>query len=456
MKTKYIFILSALFIANSLFAQNPTKCASNLSIFSSFAKNKNYTAAEPYYAKLVENCPSYHIATYQYGGRMLNSLIDSSEGAKQKEYAQELIKNYTLRLKYFPEKTEKGEYLAKIAQIKFDYKLGTSQELFNAFDEAWKTDKNSFESPKSLYTYFSLLIQLHDAGKKDLQAVFVKYDEVMSRIVELQNAKAEVQTQLLKKQKEGTALTSRESRILKNTDIYLSNYSKIQAAIKGKLGKRADCENLIPLYQKDFEANKNNLEWVTVATNMLNLKECTDSDLFLQLVEAQQRLKPSAATAKYLGMLARNNGQYSKALEYFTESLQLETNSSDKANLYYYIANVYQKQGRFARARSNYRQALKYRASFGSAYLQIAAMYAKSANDCGKTTFEKKAVYWIAAEYAKRAGRVNPSIRSSAKKAAAAYAGRAPQRTDIFSSGKAGQTITVGCWINETVQVPTL
>ena len=33
----------------------------------------------------------------------------------------------------------------------------------------------------------------------------------------------------------------------------------------------------------------------------------------------------------------------------------------------------------------------------GKCYLKIAEMYAKSANNCGATAFDKRAVYWLAA-----------------------------------------------------------
>lgn len=455
MKTKFIFFLSALFIGSSMFAQT-TDCATTLSIFSSYAKNKNYKEAAPHYAKLIKDCPSYHLATYQYGARMLKHFLDEGDPAKKMENAKALIKNYKLRLQYFPEKTKKGETLANIAQVKYDNEIGTTAEQYAAFDEAWKVDKSSFQSPKALYTYFSLLVELHDAGKIELQDVFTKYDAVIAKIEELENKKAKVAAPLIEKQQAGTELTSKEKRILSNTEIYLSNYVKIKNGIKGKLGQRADCENLIPLYEGQFAERKDDLEWIKVATSMLSQKECTDSDLFVKLVEAQQRLEPSAKTALYLGMLAQKGGNTSKAIEYYKQSLELEKNASDKATLYYLIANVYKDQGRYASARSNYRKALDYKPSLGTAYLQIANMYASSANDCGDSVFEKLAVYWVAAEYAERAGRVDPSISSSANQAAAAYRARAPQKSQIFQSGKAGTTITIDCWIGESVRVPKL
>lgn len=455
MKTKCILFLSVLLVSGGLFAQT-TNCATTLSIFSGYAKNKNYSEAEPFYLKLVKDCPSKNLALYQYGARMYRHFIDNGDAAKKMEYAQALINNYKQRLQYFPENTKKGETLAMIAQVKYDNNMGTKAEQFAAFDEAWTTDKESFQSPKSLYSYFSLLVELHDAGKKDLQAVFAKYDEVMTKIEELEIEKAKRAAPLMEKQQAGTELTSREKRILSNTDIYLKNYSLIKESIKGKLGQRADCDNLIPLYQGQFEQKKNDIEWLQIATGMLYGKECTDSPLFVKLVEAQHKLNPSAKSALYLGKLAAKSGNNARAMKYYNESAQLETNPSDKAEVLYAIANSYKNKGQYSTARSYYRKALNQKPSLGAAYLQIAAMYAASANNCGDSVFDKLAVYWVAAEYAQRAGRVNPSIRSSANQAAASYNGRAPQKAQIFQSGKAGTTISIGCWIGESVRVPNL
>ena len=120
------------------------------------------------------------------------------------------------------------------------------------------------------------------------------------------------------------------------------------------------------------------------------------------------------------------------------------------------IAGQYKDKGQFSQARNFYRKALQARPSYGRAYVQIADMYAASANNCGSNSFEKRAVYWLAADYAEKAGRVDPSISSVANQTAAAYRGRAPQRSDIFQAGMQGKTISFNCWIGESVRVPTL
>ena len=134
----------------------------------------------------------------------------------------------------------------------------------------------------------------------------------------------------------------------------------------------------------------------------------------------------------------------------------METNPNDKAKYLYTIAEDYRKKGSFSSARSYYLKSVEQKPSFGVCYLKIAQMYAQSSNDCGNTPFEKRAINWKAAEMANKAARVDGSIASTARDAASSYMQRAPSKSDIFSAGKAGQTISFSCWVGGSVRVPNL
>lgn len=461
-----ITLLFAFLTLGSMYAQTPSStttktsnvdCQRELSMFYQSAKIKDYKSAKPHYEKLIENCPSMHLAIYQYGSRMLEYFMANTQDEQEKTaYAKALINNYENRLEYFPEKTEEAPFYTKIAMAKFENKLGTTQELYDAFDKAWNADKEAFANPKALYVYFSLLVDLHDAGKASLNDVFKKYDAVMTKISLEEAEHAKSQAELRKKKESGQPLTAKEKRQLSNDAVYLSNYTKVKKSIDVKIGKRADCENLIPLYSKQFADHSTDKEWLQIAAHRLSAKKCTDGEMFFKIVEALNKISPSAKSAKYLGQLAMVKGQTSKAIEYFKQSIELESNKLDKANVYFRIANVYKDQGRFAAARNYYRKAIANNPSFGIAYLRIASMYASSVNQCGDDIFTKRSVYWLAADMAERAARVDPSLRSVAQQTAKSYRGRAPSKADIFKSGKAGETITINCWFQETVTVPTL
>ena len=66
----------------------------------------------------------------------------------------------------------------------YDNKMASDEELYNMLDKAFKEDKANFKNPKALYLYFSTLVDLHNAGKKDLQEVFDVYDDVTEKIEE--------------------------------------------------------------------------------------------------------------------------------------------------------------------------------------------------------------------------------------------------------------------------------
>ncbi|MCF4100852.1 hypothetical protein L1I30_04160 [Gillisia sp. M10.2A] len=457
MKKTFILTLSLLLAGSGLMkAQNNAECVTKAALAYDDAKAKRYEQAYKPLMEVKEKCPTYSLATFQYLDRVLKFKMETAEGAQKDALIEEMIQLMNDRLKYFPNKTSKGDVQGDIAMLKFENGIGTKEEQYAAFDAAFKADRANFKSPKALYAYFSLLVDLQDEGKKSLEDVFANYDEVISKLEEEENALAQNLSPLLEKQDAGTALTSKEQTLVKNSEINLNAYSQVKGSINAKLGQRADCDNLIPLYNKDFEAKKSDVSWLKNASERLSVKDCTEDPIFFKLSEALHKAEPSAKSALYLGQLADAKGNGAQALKYYNESAELETNASDKSRVYMKIADNYKKKGSFGQARTYYNKALAAKPSAGRAYLQIANMIAQSANNCGENAFDKRAVYWLAADYAARAGRVDPSLSGVAGESVRAYKGRAPQKADIFQAGKEGQSIRIGCWIGETVRVPSL
>ena len=455
MKKRFLALLTVALLGSGAVSAQSGDCATMAALAYDDAKAKNYDAAYPALMKVREECPKYSLATYQYLERAINAKLESASGAEKEKLVEELIAVWEERLELYPGKTKKGEVYTDIAKLKYDNKLGDKEELYEAFDRAWEEDKENFTSPKGLYAYFDLVVEMQDEGERTLQDVFDQYDKVFAKIETEENKAAENLAPLLKKQEEGADLSAKEEKQIKYAEINLNNYSNVKAALNAKLGARADCDNLVPLYKKDFESKKTDVSWLKNANARLSAKDCTEDPLFFQVSEALHQLEPSAKSAYSLGQLAEAEGDNSKALEYYNEAAELETNKSDQAKIYYRIANNYKEKGSFSQARSFYRKALNAKPSMGSAYLQIANMYAQSANNCGDDPFTKRAVYWLAADYASRAARVDPSIASNANQAAAAYRGRAPQKSDVFqSSYSVGDAISFSCWIGESVRIP--
>ncbi len=460
MKTKITFLALFLIAVNFGFAQNTQEeCVTKTSIFHEYVKAKNFDAAYEPWMEVKAKCPKFSNAIYIDGEKILLDKIKKAAEGEKVGHINALLKLWEDRATYFPAKTPKGEFAAKACQLMYNHRkvLGKNkEELYKCFDAAYNLDSKTFTNPKSLYTYFSLMVDLYDAKKKTANDLFNKYDDIAEKVEsEVKNYSLKL-NKLIEKEEAGTALTAKEGRYKKFYSSYLKAYDQISGSIDAKLGDRANCENLIPLYTKDFEANKTNAVWLQRAAGKMSEKDCTGDPLFFKLVNAYHKLSPSANSAFYLGILKDKKGNSKEAITFYKQAMSLETDKFKKAKLANRIGLKLKARGAYGQARNYFRQSLKLNPSNGRPYLSIAAMYAASANKCGDTNFNKRAVYWLAAEEAKKAARVDATQKKRADKSIANYLAKAPGKSEIFSCGCSGQVIKIGCWIGASVTVPKI
>jgi tetratricopeptide (TPR) repeat protein len=459
---KFFRSLFFILITSPLFSQlSSDECLEQLSIFAESAKIKNYQAAYEPWKTVLDNCPTLNVATYQYGELILKDFIEKSTTEEEKtKYLTDLLSLYDQWLENFPVRKgvrQEGKILSNKGQAMLDNGVDDKSLIYDTFDYAFNNDPESFTNPKSLAYYFQTGYDLYKDGTKiDLETLFEKYEELTEKFELLKTDISKNIDVILKKEESGTALTSREAR---NKRIYDTNSNAVSAYLRlidQLIAKEATCDILIPLYSKNFEENKNNPLWIRRAAGRLDGKECSDDPLFVTLVEQLHKLEPSADSAYYLGILNDKQGNSADALKYYQESVSLQTDNYKKANILYKIAVKFKNSGRRSSARDYAEQALSFQPSLGRAYLLIANMYADSANGCGDTQFNKRAVFWLAAQTAQKAGRVDASLKKLTATTVAAYNGRAPSKTDIFTEGNQGATISFSCWIRRSVKVPNL
>ena len=417
MKTRITLIFTAILVSlNVSFAQQDEECMNNLQIFSEFAKKKNYDEAYKPWMTVRTKCPKFNRAIYQYGERILDHKINNSTGEEQVAYINDLILLYDQAMEYDSQYFKKGDILSKQAQLMYDHQDVLKKDklsLYNAFNKAYTEDKDNFTNPKSLYTYFSTMVDLFDEKKKTAQEMFDKYDDLNEKIEsEVGNYSGSL-NELIEKEEAGQALSGKEPSYKKMYESYLNAYDQISAGMDKKLGDRANCEVLIPLYERDFEQYKNDAVWLKRSVNRM----------------------------------------YAKDLQ---EAYDLETDPVKKGNRANKIAITLKNKGRLSQARTYFENSLKLNPSNGRPHLSIANMYAASANSCGDTNFKKRAVFWLAAQEAAKAGRVDPTLRSLASQTEANYMAKAPSKGEIFQEDMAGKTINIACWIGRSITVPSL
>ena len=461
MKSLRCLLIIYVLTLNYVNGQSNEECLNNLSIFAESAKIKNYDVAYDTWLLVLNNCPKLNLAIYTYGERILKHKIKNSQGDEKESFKKDLIALYDKWIINFPTRkgqSRVGSILSTKAQALIDYKMADDASVYAVFDQAYKTDPLSFTNPKGLYNYFDTLYKQYKSSNSNVSTehLFNMYEEISEKFEYESTSLAKKLDKILIKEDNAEPLTKRE---IKNKRVYNVNSRAIGIFVSNLdaiIAIEATCENLIPLYLRNFEENKTDSVWLKRAASRMDSKECSDDPLFVTLVEALHSLDPSADSAYYLGLLNDKRGNSSEALKYYEESISLETDQYRKAKILYKIAVKFKKSGRKQSSRKYAQKAIRYQPSMGRAHLLIASLYASSANDCGDNQFNKRAIYWLAADIARKAGRVDASIKKLANKTANSYMGRAPSKTDIFSEANEGEKIKFDCWVGASVTVPKL
>jgi tetratricopeptide (TPR) repeat protein len=442
MKTKlFITVLFFGLFSNAQDAQ----CAELTSLYNEACKNKNFVEAYPMWEKARKQCPTFSAALYQRGEQLINWKLET-ETDKEK-WVREYITLLDEHDKNFPD-NKKGNLVKKAMKL-FDNKLGTNEEIYGLLDKAFTTDIDNFSNVKALLYYFEMYVDKFEKneGGITIQDVFAKYDLISDKLDVEETAISSKLDEILKKEEAGETLVSRDE---KNKLAYQNNltiFDPIRASMDAKIEKLATCERLVPMMQKEFDANKTNIEWLKRTANRLYNKGCSKEKLFNDVTDQILVLNPTSIAYSNKAIGEYNKGNNSKALEFFNKSIELEEDVNKKANTYYTIATVIYGTKNKSQARAYCEKALAVKPSFVKAYLYISDLYSMSADEAGTTPFEKRAIHWLAAQTARKAG------EAGARKAAECDK-RAPSKQDIFTEGLAGKQICFKGWIGKCITVP--
>ena len=135
-----------------------------------------------------------------------------------------------------------------------------------------------------------------------------KYDEISEKVErEVKNYTNKVNKFVSEDISESQVkLSEKDERKVKSYNSFLKAYDQISKGMQIDLGDRANCVNLIPLYEKSYEEKKNDGIWLQRALNRLFNKECVDSELFVKILQQKNSLEPDASTSYYLGIIKDN------------------------------------------------------------------------------------------------------------------------------------------------------
>ncbi|WP_117879979.1 hypothetical protein [Aureibaculum luteum] len=444
-----LLILLSLLIIEGVFSQKDTiktnsnfDCKSSFLEFVKYAKGKDYENAYIPWLRTFKSCPNYSVQIYIYGLKIVESRFENNYD-QDKEVESELIDSiFIQRIQYFPK---------NLGKIYSDWAIslrerGVSNDaVFKKLDAAFKANPTEM-SIKNLTLYFKEVTERN--RDTNLQLVFDTYDDVMEAVHNKMDLLSVELDALNDKESDGISLSSKEKLKLKNNKINLRGLSQIEPILDQTYGPVADCERLIQLYKKSFKKNKTDSKWLKRAVSRLFVNDCKDNELYPKMVEAWVVAENSIeAYIHYRDIIPP------RRINALNKSISEIKDSYEKAEYLLKIAYHYRSKNK-STSRAYAYKALEVRPSYGDAYLLIASLYASSANSCGTDEFSKRLVYVAAADKAKKAKQVDPSVTAKADRVIKAYMKNAPgKRTNCFPSedNKNQSIYEIKCWIGEKV-----
>lgn len=417
-----IFILGLLFITNS----NAQKfdCPSKTTEYQEQLRAKKINDAFGPWSEVRKNCPKENEAVYTDGIQILQYKIENAAAEKKEKSVRDLMKLYDQYNKNFPSALPDFEVYKGMALV--NNKIEAKEEIFDLLDSGFNKASQNVTDAKAIYTYFTLYTERFAAGDKKITAnsVLEKYTAISTLLRQLEISKPEVK-----------------------------DYKTAQHAIDNLVKDSATCDNLADFYTRNFEANKENVDWITSSLISLSGK-CSSKPIFLTLAERLYSIKQDAQSANFVALGYVKQRKNTEAIKFYIESAEKQSNPLEKAKTYYMLATGLLSND-LPKSKEFLNKALAADPKMGKAYLYLAQMYVNNSKDCGTTEFEKKAVYYLATQTLQKAPVADPVLKPTSDKMMGDYASKSLTAAEISKGKMNGKSITIGCWINETITFPS-
>ncbi len=426
---KFNLLLIALGLSLGLVAQE-NDCVTNASLFTEFAKSKQYAdAAGPWLAVYTE-CPSMNTNIYKYGREILRwQLSQTMDATKRNELRNRLMEMHDKRIQYFGTNKKYPE----------SYILGLkAQDYVEFFPE------DELKEP----AYQWLKKSIDDRGSESqLQS--------LSLFVQLSNGiyKARPQEhieQFIADYLQVAAILDEIAHNPEDKDAgYAEQFKTFVNTIFAQSGA-ADCATLDKIYQNQIAPKSSDLDYLNRVVDFYELTDCTESEVYFAASEAAHKIAPTAKSAAGCANMANKRGDLQLAVNYLEQAVELSTENADKAKYELAMAGLLFKMHSYSAARTHARASLQYSPNQSKPYQLIASMYADSKPYDDPVL--NKTVFWVAVDQLQKAKQADPANAEELQKQINTYSRYFPTTEEVFFQpdlGK-GKSFYVGGWIGES------
>lgn len=423
---KFLLILAVFFLTIDISAQgkwgnDSLNCITNLSLYREHYKQKNYTEALEPWRWVFMNCPRSSGNIYKNGPTIIKAQMKLDKDNSQ-AYLDTLMQIYDNRIEFFG---KEGFVLGLKGSDLLRYDKKRYLEAYEILKKSIDLQENK-SSAGAISQYFksaTLMEKNSQLSKQDILELYTKLSDIVDYNL-INNAKKS------------------------------KYYTQTSLNIESLFTPYADCNTLIEIYSLKFPSSLEDIVFLKRVLNVLDKKECTEDDLFYKVSSKLYELEPSALSASKMGKMSISRKEFSKAIEYCNEAINLEQDNDIKAKYYLGLADAYRNAGSYSKARIAVYSALDLKDNWGEAYMNLGNIYIAGASKCG-SEFEQKAVYWIAVDmFNKALSDTNVKVRAS--KSINTYSKYFPS-TEVcfFNNIDKNSSYQIECWINKLTLVRT-
>lgn len=406
-------------------------CETEISLFYESAKNKNYADASKPWDAAYSKCPGSQKLIYSFGPRIIQWQISQAKtDAEKTALFNKLMNMFDNQIKYFGNDERKPTpwILGMKSYYYSVYKPNDKQTVYPWLKES--VTKLGAQSDPSFLQQFAIASNALYKADKSLAPQYIKDYLTVASILD--------------------TLTSDTTARLYNTYAQIKAQNNSMLATSGAV----NCDRLDSIYKPQIEINKDNYTYLQSTINLFKIVGCTEAKAFFNASVYAYKIKPSSGAANGCAEMCYFDGNYSKAIDYYQDAVNLSTSNADIADYDFKIAQIYfNNLHQPIKAKDFVKLSLAKDPKNGNAYLLLGIIYASATNMFGDNVLDKT-VYWAAVDQFVKAKQVDPSdeVTKQANKLINTYISYFPSKEEIFMHPNLnlGSSYYVGGWIGES------
>jgi len=358
---------------NDNYGSDSVNCRKNLSLYSGYMSQKNYQDAALFWTQTQSKCPQLKPNLYANGAYIFKQII--KQKGKEKSADLQLYKD-TLYQIY-------DQWFANFGNC-------NSTKVSLAKDIIIIKDQKNF--PKS----YQLYKQVMENDPTILKSSDIKYFFVYTGIYMLKTAKIDCEEFLSNYEALSTIC---ENNISKGNKI--EKFTNVQNILDKKLGETAcaSCDKLEEIYSSKYNNDPENMTQVRKIFSSLGNNKCTESTLYLTLLDKVLNDPENPPTAKDLFSAAvadYRRKDFSKSEERFNRALIISEDDALNQKIYEILFDIFFNKKQF---KKGFDIAGKLSDNCASNDKK-ARIIAASSSVYGNSTLDKSLIYCLALKYA--------------------------------------------------------